>query len=111
MGFGHRVYKNGDPRAKILKEMSGKLASKGDSVWFEISKVLEEVVWEKKKLLPNVDFYSATVYYSMGIPTDLYTPIFASSRVSGWLAPHYGANTLTIEFIDPGEKYIGSGAR
>ena len=87
MGFGHRVYKNGDPRAKILRHMSeslGKLA--GEPQWYEISKTLDEEMQKRKKLLPNVDFYSASVYYSMGIPLDLYTPIFATSRVSGWLA-------------------------
>jgi len=87
MGFGHRVYKNGDPRAKILRSMSKSLTAKaGEPQWYEISEVLDKELSEKKGLLPNVDFYSATVYYSMGIPLDLYTPIFATSRVSGWLA-------------------------
>ena len=90
MGFGHRVYKNGDPRAKILKKMSESLSKKASSQsktnWFEISKTIEDIVYKKKGLLPNVDFYSASVYYSMGIPLDLYTPIFAFSRTSGWLA-------------------------
>ena len=90
MGFGHRVYKHGDPRAKILKKMSQSLskkaASQGETNWFEISKTIEDIVYKKKGLLPNVDFYSASVYYSMGIPLDLYTPIFAFSRTSGWLA-------------------------
>ncbi|MCB9025832.1 MAG: citrate synthase [Bdellovibrionaceae bacterium] len=87
MGFGHRVYKNGDPRAKILQSMSQSLTKKfGKPEFFEMSKVIHETVENEKGLLPNVDFYSATVYYSMGIPIDLYTPIFATSRVSGWLA-------------------------
>jgi citrate synthase len=87
MGFGHRVYKNGDPRAKILKGMSKELSEKtGNQKWFEMSKIIEDTVVSEKGLLPNVDFYSATVYYSMGIPMDLYTPIFAVSRTSGWLA-------------------------
>ena len=110
MGFGHRVYKNGDPRAKILKEMSGELAKKTDSIWFEISKIVEETVKEKKGLLPNVDFYSATVYYSMGIPTDLYTPIFASSRVSGWLA-HILEQYSNNRIYRPRGKYIGPTSR
>ncbi len=110
MGFGHRVYKNGDPRAKILKKMSGELAKKTDSVWFEISKVVEQTVKEKKSLLPNVDFYSATVYYSMGIPTDLYTPIFASSRVSGWLA-HILEQYSNNRIYRPRGKYIGPASR
>ena len=87
MGFGHRVYKNGDPRAKILQGMSASLTKKaGKPELYEMSKVIHETVVAEKGLLPNVDFYSATVYYSMGIPLDLYTPIFATSRVSGWLA-------------------------
>lgn len=87
MGFGHRVYKNGDPRAKILRNMSESLTKKsGEPHWYEMSKVIDDTVQSEKGLLPNVDFYSATVYYSMGIPIDIYTPIFAVSRVSGWLA-------------------------
>ncbi|MGE4133542.1 MAG: citrate synthase [Bdellovibrionales bacterium] len=87
MGFGHRVYKNGDPRAKILSQLSEKLtAQTGQPKWFQMSKEIDDVMQKEKGLLPNVDFYSATVYYSMGIPIDIYTPIFAVSRVSGWLA-------------------------
>lgn len=86
MGFGHRVYKNGDPRAKILRSMSEKLCKKAGTQYYEMSKVIDDTVQKEKGLLPNVDFYSASVYYSMGIPLDLYTPIFATSRVSGWLA-------------------------
>lgn len=87
MGFGHRVYKNGDPRAKILSQLSKTLGEKtGQPQWFQMSKEIDDVMQKEKGLLPNVDFYSATVYYSMGIPIDIYTPIFAVSRVSGWLA-------------------------
>jgi citrate synthase len=87
MGFGHRVYKNGDPRAKILSQLSEKLTKKsGQPHWYQMSKDIDDVMQKEKGLLPNVDFYSATVYYSMGIPIDIYTPIFAVSRVSGWLA-------------------------
>lgn len=86
MGFGHRVYKNGDPRAKILRGMSESLCKKAGTAYYEMSKVIDDTVQSEKGLLPNVDFYSASVYYSMGIPLDLYTPIFAVSRVSGWLA-------------------------
>lgn len=90
MGFGHRVYKNGDPRAKILSQMSRTLTLKtGQPHLYEMSKLIHETVEGDKGLLPNVDFYSATVYYSMGIPIDLYTPIFAVSRVSGWMAHIY----------------------
>jgi citrate synthase len=87
MGFGHRVYKNGDPRAKVLSQLSEKLTKKsGEPQWYQMSKEIDDVMQSEKHLLPNVDFYSATVYYSMGIPIDIYTPIFAVSRVSGWLA-------------------------
>lgn len=87
MGFGHRVYKNGDPRAKILAQFSEKLTKQvGQPHWFEMSKAIDDTMQNEKGLLPNVDFYSATVYYAMGIPIDIYTPIFAVSRVSGWLA-------------------------
>lgn len=87
MGFGHRVYKNGDPRAAILRKMSEKLTKKiGEGHWYEMSALIDDTVQKEKGLLPNVDFYSATVYYSMGIPIDLYTPIFAISRISGWVA-------------------------
>ncbi|MCC7403124.1 MAG: citrate synthase [Bdellovibrionales bacterium] len=98
MGFGHRVYKNGDPRAKILSQMSQMMTKKtGQPHWYEMSKMIHETVEGQKGLMPNVDFYSATVYYSLGIPIDLYTPIFAVSRVSGWLAhvfEQYGNNRI-----------------
>ncbi|MBE8162748.1 MAG: citrate synthase [Bdellovibrionaceae bacterium] len=87
MGFGHRVYKNGDPRAKVLKSMSQSLCEKsGNAHLFEMSNLLESLMKKEKNILPNVDFYSATVYYSLGITSDLFTPIFAASRISGWLA-------------------------
>jgi citrate synthase len=87
MGIGHRVYKNGDPRAKILQAFSKKLtAETGVPHYYDMSVHIDNIMQEKKGLMPNVDFYSATVYYSMGIPIDIYTPIFAVSRVSGWLA-------------------------
>ncbi len=87
MGIGHRVYKNGDPRALILRKISKELTAKtGKAEWYDMSVLIHETMEREKGLLPNVDFYSATVYYSMKIPTDLFTPIFAVSRISGWLA-------------------------
>ncbi len=87
MGFGHRVYKNGDPRAKILRSISKEMTEKSsEPQWFKMSTILDKEMEERKGLLPNVDFYSASVYYSMGIPLDMFTPIFATSRVSGWIA-------------------------
>lgn len=107
MGFGHRVYKNGDPRAKILQKMSQSLTQKfGKTQYFEMSKVIHETVENEKGLLPNVDFYSATVYYSMGIPIDLYTPIFATSRVSGWLA-HVFEQYAKNRIYRPRGKWVG----
>jgi citrate synthase len=87
MGIGHRVYKNGDPRARILRGMSEKLTkAAGMAHMYEMSTLIDDTMYKEKGLMPNVDFYSATVYYSMGIPTDLYTPIFAASRIAGWCA-------------------------
>ncbi|GGK11507.1 citrate synthase 2 [Caldalkalibacillus thermarum] len=107
MGFGHRVYKNGDPRAKHLREMSRQLTQlTGEPKWFEISVKIDEVVQREKGLLPNVDFYSASVYQSLGIPRDLFTPIFAVARTSGWVAhilEQYNNNRL----IRPRAEYVG----
>lgn len=107
MGFGHRVYKEGDPRARWLKKMSKELADEtGDPRWYEISSRVEDEVKADKGLLPNVDFYSASVYTYLGIPRDLFTPIFAMSRVSGWIAhilEQYADNRL----IRPRAEYIG----
>ncbi|PWU19324.1 MAG: citrate synthase [Bdellovibrio sp.] len=87
MGIGHRVYKNGDPRAAILRQLSDQLTRQiGEHHWYEISTLIDETMYKEKGLMPNVDFYSATVYYSMGIPVDLYTPVFAVSRIAGWIA-------------------------
>lgn len=107
MGFGHRVYKNGDPRAKVLRKMSETLTAKiGEPHWYQMSDMLDDVMQNKKGLLPNVDFYSATVYYSMGIPIDLYTPIFAASRVSGWLA-HIFEQWTNNRIYRPRGKWAG----
>lgn len=87
MGIGHRVYKNGDPRAKILQKFSKKLTQDtGKPQYYDMSVHIDNMMQEKKGLTPNVDFYSATVYSSMGIPGDLFTPIFVASRVTGWCA-------------------------
>ncbi|MBM7648846.1 citrate synthase [Bacillus ectoiniformans] len=107
MGFGHRVYRKGDPRAKHLREMSKKLTEiTGEPQWYEMSTQIEDLVTSQKNLPPNVDFYSASVYHSLGIEHDLFTPIFAVSRVSGWLAhilEQYSNNRL----IRPRAEYIG----
>src|SRR4051794_4543721 len=87
MGIGHRVYKTLDPRAPHLRDMAVKMSDKlGDAKWIRMSERIAQLMKEKKNLNANVDFYSATVYYSLGIPTDLFTPIFAIARCSGWCA-------------------------
>lgn len=107
MGFGHRVYKNGDPRAKHLKEMSKQLtALTGEPKWYELSVKINEIVTREKGLLPNVDFYSASVYHSLGIARDLFTPIFAVSRTSGWIA-HILEQYENNRLIRPRAEYVG----
>jgi len=87
MGIGHRVYKDGDPRAAILRKYSKELTAKiGKPELYEMSAMIDDTMYKEKGLMPNVDFYSATVYHSLGIPTDIFTPIFAVSRVAGWIA-------------------------
>jgi citrate synthase len=109
MGFGHRVYRQGDPRAKHLREMSAKLTElTGEPHWYQMSTKIEEVVTGEKKLPPNVDFYSASVYHSLGIDHDLFTPIFAVSRVSGWLA-HILEQYENNRLIRPRAEYNGPG--
>jgi citrate synthase len=90
MGFGHRVYHTYDPRARILSQYSQQLAQQtGNMKWYEMSKKIEEIMVRQlgeKGIYPNVDFYSATVYYYMGLDQELFTPIFAVSRIAGWTA-------------------------
>jgi len=107
MGFGHRVYKNGDPRAMELRKMSESLGKeKNDLKWFEMSEKVEAYVKDKKNLLPNVDFFSASVYYTLGIPFDVYTPIFAMSRIAGWTA-HVMEQLTNNRLLRPRADYTG----
>lgn len=107
MGFGHRVYKNGDPRAKHLRKMSEQLTKiTGEEKWYQMSVKIDEIVVSQKGLLPNVDFYSASVYHSLGIPRDLFTPIFAISRMSGWTA-HILEQYENNRLIRPRAEYTG----
>jgi len=107
MGFGHRVYKNGDPRAKHLQKMSRELGNlTGNMKWYDMSVKIEELVTGKKGLKPNVDFYSASVYTALEIPRDLFTPIFAISRVSGWTA-HILEQYEDNRIIRPRAEYVG----
>ncbi len=108
MGFGHRVYREGDPRAKILKRMSERLTrSVGRSELYEMSVRLEELMAERKGLIPNVDFYSASVYTALGIPPDLFTPIFAASRIAGWCA-HVMEQYENNRIYRPRARYVGA---
>jgi citrate synthase len=106
-GFGHRVYHTEDPRATHLRQMSRDLGQRtGEPIWFEMSQRIEALVKSEKKLNANVDFYSASTYHALGIETDLFTPIFAVSRISGWTAhvlEQYSNNRL----IRPRAEYIG----
>ncbi|HET7369948.1 MAG TPA: 2-methylcitrate synthase [Gammaproteobacteria bacterium] len=107
MGFGHRVYRDSDPRNKVIKEWSRKLGEEaGDTRLFEISEAIEKVMWDEKKLFPNLDFYSATAYHFLGIPTALFTPIFVCSRVTGWSA-HVMEQRANNRLIRPGADYTG----
>ena len=106
-GFGHRVYHTEDPRATHLRQMSRDLGQRaGQPQWFEKSQRIEALVKAEKKLNPNVDFYSASTYYVLGIPIDLFTPIFAVSRVSGWTA-HVLEQYANNRLIRPRAEYIG----
>ena len=107
MGFGHRVYHTEDPRATHLRAMSKALAeSSGETRWYDMSRRIEKIMNEEKKLNSNVDFYSASVYYMLGIPPDLFTPIFAVSRISGWAA-HVLEQYANNRLIRPRAEYIG----
>ncbi|MBC7910701.1 MAG: citrate synthase [Pyrinomonadaceae bacterium] len=107
MGIGHAVYKTEDPRATHLRLFSKELGERnGETKWYEMSRKIEEIMMREKGMYPNVDFYSASTYYMMGIPLDLYTPIFAVSRISGWtghILEQYENNKL----IRPRAEYIG----
>jgi citrate synthase len=106
-GFGHRVYRTEDPRATHLRRMSRELGQKtGTLKWFQVSQRIEQAVKSEKKLNPNVDFYSATTYHALGIPTALFTPVFAVSRVSGWTA-HVLEQYANNRLIRPRADYIG----
>ena len=106
-GFGHAVYKTMDPRARIFKRWSRRVGeSHGDPKWFEISEAIEEATLEQKGLYPNVDFYAASVYHVLGIPTDLMTPIFTLARMAGWTA-HVREQYADNRVIRPDSAYIG----
>jgi citrate synthase len=108
MGMGHRVYKVLDPRAPHLRDMAVKLSNQlGEPKWIRMSERIAKLMKEKKNLNANVDFYSATVYYSLGVPTDLFTPIFAISRTSGWTA-HILEQLADNRLYRPLSEYTGT---
>ena len=110
MGIGHRVYKTLDPRAPHLQAMAVKLSEKlGEPKWIRMSERIAELMKQKKNLNANVDFYSATVYYSLGIPTDLFTPVFAVARTSGWCA-HVLEQLEDNRLYRPLSEYVGEPA-
>ncbi|MHA7855245.1 bifunctional 2-methylcitrate synthase/citrate synthase [Marinobacter shengliensis] len=107
MGFGHAIYKESDPRNAIIKQWSEKLAKEvGDTVLYPVSVRCEEVMWREKKLFCNADFFHASAYHFMGIPTELFTPIFVMSRVSGWTA-HVKEQRANNRIIRPSAEYTG----
>ncbi len=111
MGFGHRVYKHGDHRAAILRDWSLKLAGEtGQGHWIEMADGLQKLMLEQKNIHPNTDYPAAHAYYQMGIPIDLYTPIFVCSRVTGWCA-HITEQYENNRIIRPGSEYVGQPPR
>jgi citrate synthase len=106
-GFGHRVYRTEDPRATHLRRLSLEIGKRaGNPRWYEMSQRIEALVKADKKLYPNVDFYSASTYYMLGIPVDLFTPVFAVSRISGWTA-HMLEQYANNRLIRPRAEYTG----
>lgn len=107
MGFGHRVYSVADPRNRVIKDWSRQLCDDaGKPGLFAVSEAIENLMWDEKKLFPNLDFYSASAYHSMGIPTPLFTPIFVMSRVTGWAA-HVFEQRKNNKLIRPSADYTG----
>lgn len=111
MGFGHRVYKEFDPRNRVIKEWARQLAEEvGDKRLYPVSEAIEKVMWDEKKIFPNLDFYSASAYHFMGIPTPLFTPIFVMSRITGWAA-HIMEQRANNRLIRPAAEYTGPGLK
>ncbi len=111
MGFGHRVYKNTDPRSDIIKAWAQKLSTRArDGYLFAVAEKIEKTMWDKKKLFPNLDFYSSITFHFCGVPTPLFTPIFVMSRLSGWSA-HIAEQRAHNRLIRPEAEYVGPAPR
>lgn len=111
MGFGHAIYKESDPRNEVIKGWAKKLADEvGDRVLYPVSEAIDKTMWEQKKLFPNADFYHASAYHFMGIPTKLFTPIFVCSRLTGWAA-HVFEQRANNRIIRPSAEYVGVAQR
>ena len=108
MGFGHRVYKQFDPRARLCKEYLRDMLARrgGDDTLYRLCDSLEVEMWKAKRIPPNLDFYAAPIFYSLGIEVPLYTPIFAASRIFGWMA-HYNEQVVDNKLIRPDSTYVG----
>ncbi|MBV8263965.1 MAG: citrate synthase [Candidatus Eremiobacteraeota bacterium] len=107
MGFGHAVYKTNDPRALDLKRIAKEAGERaGSTKWVDMTERMEKAVWDQRKLYANVDLYSASVYYTLGIPPTYFTPVFAMSRITGWCA-HLIEQYANNKLIRPGEHYVG----
>jgi citrate synthase len=111
MGFGHRVYKTWDPRATVLRDIAERLGRQfGETRWYDTSVQVQETVMAEKRLYPNVDFYTASVYSALQLPPDLYTPLFAAARMAGWTA-HIREQYADNRLIRPDSEYVGPGPR